>query len=240
MSLSFVASAVLTTTADGTFEETKIESKQADAINKRNSHKPLFQQLRQNQEEEEAKQEDAQRQMMRGTMALDDEDVAHLDAIDKQRLERERAVQDRMQDELLQFRAARAERQQGVLEDEEVEDDEVEDSLVGDGKGPSSGVTGIASVTPQQTVETTQKHKPVFPKIVVKKRKRKTDSSAKDKSLANEKSTIKKKREEPTNETQENNVDDGKPETKTQATPPAAGLGGLLSGYGSSDDDSDQ
>jgi hypothetical protein len=42
------------------------------------------------------------------------------------------------------------------------------------------------------------------------------------------------------NETQENNVDDVKPETKTQATPPTAGLGGLLSGYGSSDDDSDQ
>jgi hypothetical protein len=73
----FVALAVLTTTADGTLEETKIESKQADAINKHNSHKPLFEKLRQNQEEEEAKEEDVQRQMMRGTMALDDEDVAH-------------------------------------------------------------------------------------------------------------------------------------------------------------------
>lgn len=230
MSLSFVASAVLTTTADGGFEETKIESKQNDAINQRNASKPLFEQLRQNQEEAEAKQEEAKLEMMRGAGALDDEDVAHLDALQKQRQERERDIQQRMQDELLQFRAARAERLEGGLEQEEEEEEE------SSGISPSSGGAGVASAVPRQSVEPAIQQQHVVPRIVVKKRKLRMDSSGKDTSTT-EKTSVKKQKEE-SKDDQQKSVE-GRPGTQKQ-TPPAAGLGGLLSGYGSSDDDSDQ
>jgi hypothetical protein len=198
MSLSFVASAVQTSTADGGFEETEINKEQVDAVNKRNSHKPLFEQLRQNQDEEKAQQDELQREMMRGTRALDDEDVAHLDALEKQRLERERIIQQQTQDELLLFRAAKAERQQVELDDEN------------DHRGEE--VPSVMVATPA-VAPTEKQNKPalVAPKIVVKKRKRRTEP-----------------------------VQDGGagPSAKKNESQ-AGGLGSLLSGYGSSDDDSD-
>ncbi len=223
MSLSFVASAVQTVTADGGFEETKIESTQIDAINQRNANKPLFEQLRQNQEEEQAKQEEMQREMMRGTRALDDEDVAHLDALEKHRQERERIIQQRTQEELMLFRAARAERQQGNVEG----DDENESQ----GSHESSNDPGITRVAPLEDVGPT---KPLGPKLIVKKRKRRVDS---------ENEVSEKQKDAPGKP--QNGDDDEKCttiESKKQQnpSPPIAFLGGLLSGYGSSDDESDQ
>ena len=61
MSLSFVSSAVQRGTSDGGYEETPIESKESEAVNRRNAHKPLFDQLRSNQEDEQAKREEIQR-----------------------------------------------------------------------------------------------------------------------------------------------------------------------------------
>ena len=196
MSLSFVASAVQTATADGGFEETEINKEQVDAINKRNAHKPLFEQLRQNHDDEQAKEEELQREMMRGTRALDEEDVAHLDALEKQRLERERTIQQRTQDELLLFRAAKAERQQVELDDGDEENGE---AFVSSLRLPSSAAALVAQTKPSV----------VAPIIVVKKRKRRVDPAQ----------------------------DEGTIESSTKKEIPANGLGGLLSGYGSSDDD---
>lgn len=115
MSLSFVSSAVQTGTSDGGFEEVPIESKEIEALNKRNAHKPLFEQLRTNNEDDQAKKDEMEREIMRATCALDDEDVAHLDSINKQRTERERTIQERTQTEVNTFRAAKALRQQAAL-----------------------------------------------------------------------------------------------------------------------------
>eukprot|EP00980_Cylindrotheca_fusiformis_P022313 scaffold9191_cov114-Cylindrotheca_fusiformis.AAC.8 len=199
MSLSFVSSAVQRGTADGGYEETPIESKEVDAVNRRNEHKPLFEQLRQNQEEEEAKQEEMELQRLRGTCALDDDDVAHLEALEKQRLEREREANMRTQDEVALFRAARAERQQIHLEDDDNEQDVGKHSTIVPNKLPEKQTAG----------------KKIVPKFVVKKRKLKAPEPKKKV----------KAETSPTN--------GGDQEKKT-------GLGGLLGGYGSSDDDSDQ
>ena len=210
MSLSFVSSAVQTGTADGGYEEKAIESKEVQKVNLRNQHKPLFEQLRENQEEEQAKQEEIQREMMRGTRALDEEDVAHLDALEKQREERERAIQMRTQDELAMFRAARVERQQISLQaddDDEEKETEQEASVF---FKPKLSDQAQSSNIPSE---------PSTPKIVVKKRKRRVDSTkepdTKKKSSETPKDTVERKEE------------------------PSGGLGGLLCGYGSSDDESD-
>jgi hypothetical protein len=223
MSLSFVASTVQTGTSDGRYEETPIESKVADDVNRRNANKPLFEQLRANQEEEQAKQDDEQRELMRGTAALDEEDVAHLDALDKHRRERERDIQMRTQDELAMFRAARSERRQigtSLGDDGDDGDDDNKPLKTTATKREPSAITNKSKDNVKSTPSL------VFPKIVVKKRKRRREAGDTGTKKPTEQGSEKKTdAAEPAKED---------PEPKTQAT---GGLGGLLSGYGSSDSD---
>jgi len=114
MSLSFVSSVVQTGTSDGGFEEVPIESKEIELLNKRNAHKPLFEQLRTNNEDDQAKKDEMAIEIMRATCALDDDDVAHLDSINQKRTERERNIEERTQTEVNTFRAAKALRQQAA------------------------------------------------------------------------------------------------------------------------------
>lgn len=208
MSLSFVSSAVQTGTSGGGYEETPIESKEVEAVNRRNEHKPLFEQLRKNQEEEEAKREEMELQQLRGTCALDEDDVAHLEALDKHRQEKEREANMRTQDEVALFRAARAERQQTRLEDE---NDEQED----DTAKPLLSALVARSVPEKKSSVATR----IVPKIVVKKRKLKGSAPEPKKKVKQQAVATKEG-----SKTEENDT----------------GLGGLLGGYGSSDNDSDQ
>ena len=122
MSLSFVSSAVLSST-DGVShnEEKSIESKEVKALRNKQEHKPLFEQLRNNRDEEDAAREEFQRTMMRGTRALDEEDCAHLDAIQREKEMREQKVKSQTEEELALFRAAKADRAQAdiVIDDDE-------------------------------------------------------------------------------------------------------------------------
>jgi hypothetical protein len=219
MSLSFVASAVQTGTSDGRYEEKAIESKEVEDVNRRNEHKPLFEQLRKNQEEDDAKKEDEQRELMRGTMALDEEDVAHLDALGKQRFEREREIQMRTHDEVAMFRAARVERQQYNLNDDDSDDDDDDENEVAD---HHKALTDVNTASKAATVT-----EPIAPKIIVKRRKRRVDSS---------------KKPDPQKKTKQEGASEAPKETGGKKEEPGqtnAGLGGLLCGYGSSDDDSE-
>lgn len=216
MSLSFVSSAVLSST-DGVShnEEKSIESKEVQALRSRAEHKPLFEQMRANKEEEEAKREELQRSMMRGTRALDEEDCAHLDAIHKQRMEKKMQVQTRTEEELALFRAARADRSQSeiVIEDEEVEEDQQQQ-------------TQDVPVAPPK-VET-QAKKPFVPVIV--KRKRRKQAEGGTELAPKKKKTDDEAESGPTN----SDVASEKDVKKNEGA-----LGSLLGGYGSSDDDSD-
>lgn len=221
MSLSFVSSAVQIGTADGGFEEKKIENKETEAVNRRNAHKPLFEQLRSNQEEDEEKKAELQRQIMRSTCALDDEDVAHLDSLEKQRSDRERKIQEQTKNELDSFRAAKALRQQAALS-VDLEEDEINTS----DKNTSLGTREKAAPAPA----------PSMPVIKVKKRKRRTQDST-------ETTSKPKLVEKPKGLDQETKTKSDEAQsatsTKKSVTPPkpVGGLGGLLSGYGSSSSD---
>lgn len=242
MSLSFVSSAVQIGTSDGGFEETKIENKETEAVNRRNAHKPLFEQLRSNQEEDQEKKDEMQRQIMRSTCALDDEDVAHLDSLERQRSDRERKIQERTKNELDNFRAAKALRQQAALAGNQEEEDVDSDSntnplgvpLTGSGKGDGKlGSKAKVSVVPANSL----------PVIKVKKRKRRVnpsnDTSQVDK-IAEKKRNLELKTDSTKNEDESASLSNET--TKTPALPVADlksgnGLGGLLSGYGSSSDE---
>ncbi len=214
-----MSSAVQIGTADGGFEEKKIENKETEAVNRRNAHKPLFEQLRSNQEEDEEKKAELERQIMRSTCALDDEDVAHLDSLEKQRSDRERKIQEQTKNELDSFRAAKVLRQQAALSVDLEEDNS--DTI---DKNSSLGSREKAAPAPS------------LPVIKVKKRKRRTQDSTETSSkpkLAEKQKSLNQDAKPKTNESLSTTP------TKEAVTPPKSGggLGGLLSGYGSSSSD---
>jgi len=248
MSLSFVSSAVQTGTSAGGFEETAIENNETEAVNRRNAHKPLFEQLRSNQEEDQEKKEDAERELMRNTCALDDDDVAHLESLQRQRSDRDRKIQERTQNEVDGFRAAKALRRQaalaGDLEDDADDGDNAIDRSVTAFIGSGNGVQTLGM---KGKVTTTN-----LPMIKVKKRKRrmgsiettsKSENAEKTKNSeqkSNSKTELKDE-DQPTSFSNETRT----PSKKETEMVPAAivnnggggGLGGLLSGYGSSSDE---
>jgi hypothetical protein len=108
MNLNFVSSAVLSST-DGVShnEERPIESKEAVSLRKNaTSAKPLFEQIQYNRDREREQYEEISK-AMRGTRTLDDEDCAHLDSVSAVRMERERRIQQSVEEELAEFKAAR-------------------------------------------------------------------------------------------------------------------------------------
>ena len=209
-----MSSAVLSST-DGVShnEETAIDSKEVQALRAKKDHKPLFEQLRSNKEDEEATREEFQRSIMRGTRALDEEDCAHLDAVQREKQKRDQAVKASLDEELALFRAARADRAQTdlVIDDDQGSEDEDKDKKDDSDKKMSSE----------------SKKTPVLP-IILKRRRRQPPGS--------ESSAKKTKTTKTKVEAKESPADQ---EKKTEAVSAAGGLTGLLGDYGSSDDDSD-
>ncbi len=112
MSLSFVTKAIQTTAADGTFEEQAVDNgdDENQGATRGGTGVGLFDQLRQNKDEEEAARLEFQRSIMRGTLSLDEDGAAHLQELQRQK-EAESAARVRdTETQLASFRAARAER----------------------------------------------------------------------------------------------------------------------------------
>lgn len=137
---------VQTAGEDGKFEEKEIEG--SEKTNTASTSKPLFEQLRSNREKMEAEMEEAQKARIRSTLALNEEDAAHLDSLQEQRLQREREERQRKQEELAAFKAAR----------EDLLERPVDHAKEKKGQ-----------------VNNTSLKKPVAPLLVIKKRRRKED-----------------------------------------------------------------
>ena len=108
-----------------------------------------------NLDAEQEAQDEFQRSL-RGTRMLDDEDCAHLDAVDRVREERDREVKDGIEKEVAMFRARREDR--GLVQSvvEEVNDVDNNDE-------------GATIVTKKEA------KKGIVPKFIVKKKKRRQD-----------------------------------------------------------------
>jgi hypothetical protein len=166
MSLSFVSSAVLSS-SDGVShnEEKEIESKELEAVRKNAGRtKSLFDQLRENQERDAEKEAEMKMAIMRGTLALDEEDVAHLDALNRSRLESERQRKTELDQELALFRAAKEERFIGQV----VVDDE-DDTLT---EGKKEEVTTKLEIEAKSASAAS-----IVPKVVAKRKRRKDGNS---------------------------------------------------------------
>lgn len=253
MSLNFVSSAVLTST-DGVShnEEKAVESTEADSVRRQQQaggHKPLFEQLRSNADTAQ-EERDAAAKAMRGTRTLDEEDCAHLDSIERQRMERDAAVRRGVEDEVAAFRAARAERMaEGSTELLEGEEG-------GDIGGAEVGLK-IAATKPSIAVVHGAKEAnapslaTLAQKVVIKKKRKRqpngqsasnthNDSNVGDAASKRPKDADKdvdtKKDGDGTKGENQNDGDDKS--DRSSADEGAGGLGALLGGYGS-DSDSD-
>jgi hypothetical protein len=216
MSLSFVSKTVQTSTSDGGFEEKAIESADggADDTSSKTVQKPLFEQLRHNKDQNDEEKEEYQRTLMRGTLALDEEDCAHFSALERQKSEKESRVHQETQDGLAAFRAAQADRleQQVVVE---AKSDEQEDS--------NESVAVGAAVKPPAPVVTA-------PKLIFKKRRRKQEEETAPGSAQEKKGKATGVSQDETNT--KSPVEESKKDSST-----GVDLGSLLTGYGSSSDD---
>mmetsp|Transcript_30499 Transcript_30499/g.63673 ORF Transcript_30499/g.63673 Transcript_30499/m.63673 type:complete len:220 (-) Transcript_30499:473-1132(-) len=218
MSLSFVSKSVQTAKDDGGFEEKPFESKDGSGDSSSFTGSSLFEQLRSNQEEADAEREEEQRALMRGTVELDEDDKAHLDALDRQRQEKEHEKQKSTQEALAAFRAARADRREAATSATNNHEDEESTSLL-TRKRPIPSSAMPKSATTKSTT--------VAPPIVIRKKKRRATAESNNTNIkAENESTISKIQPEP------------KESPKDPAAKSAeASLGGLLTGYGSSSDD---
>ena len=178
MSLSFVKTAVLSST-DGIShnEETSIDNNETQSLRAAGGgggvHRPLFEQLRANRDADQERDEEFQRSI-RGTRPLDEEDCAHLDAVERRREEKEYAARSTIEREVALFYAAREDRglaqTLGVGGDDDA--DSVENSL-GDVAHKLSEASDLV-VAKKESVN-------IVPKFTIKK-KRKITSRESDKS----------------------------------------------------------
>ena len=222
MSLSFVSKAIQTTTEDGNFEEKPVEDAKETGGASSVTAAPggLFEQLRRNKEEAEAEREEFQRSIMRGTLALDEDDAAHLEQLHQRREEEMERKRQQIESDLVHFRAAQADRQH-------------QQQL-----GKQSEKEGKDGTFDVQTFETTERpaEKKFAPTVLIKKKKKRKRVEEVDKNPSEEKerkngtesgdAKVEAKTHRP-NET----------ETKTAAS---EGISSLLAGYSSSSDEDEE
>lgn len=161
MSLSFVSKSIQTVKDDGEFEEKEVENPtETTGSASLRASSGLFDQLRKNKEQEEAEREEFQRSITRGTLALDEDDAAHLDYLESLAKKRRSEMQTETKLALEDFRAA-----QSVLSNQK--------------KSETGRVTGEV-----MSLETSLDNRKQMPAVVVKKRKRRDTGEETDKPSA--------------------------------------------------------
>jgi len=243
MSLSFVSKAIQTTTEDGTFEEQPVEHAEETGGSSSvtgGGSQGLFEQLRHNQEEAEAEREEQQRALMRGTLALDEDDAAHLEQLHRQRQDVLARQQRQTHADLAAFRAAQADRQHAQQQQqpssEMVEGTEMTNTF--------DVAQRNFETTEQSSAATAPAEKKLAPSalfVIKKKRKRAVDGDAEGRksSNADEKGTaVKRKNERDSADSKKTNENafqsTEEPAEKKTDGGSGGGISSLLAGYSSS------
>ena len=232
MSLSFVKSAVLSST-DGVShnEETTINSTETQSLRASGgggAHKPLFEQLRANKDAQDEKDEEFQRSL-RGMRPLDEEDCAHLDAIDRSREEREHNVKSGIEREVALFRAAREDR--GLAQT--VTDGDVNTTKISAAESASSIAT--AASTKKEVIK-----KKIVPKFTIKKKRKRQDGrDLTKKSTADDKQSNEVCEKETQGKTEDDDTKEIKKTTSNNESDSSDNGGGGLLGLGCYGSDSD-
>eukprot|EP00578_Thalassiosira_sp_NH16_P027741 CAMPEP_0181102056 /NCGR_PEP_ID=MMETSP1071-20121207/14101_1 /TAXON_ID=35127 /ORGANISM="Thalassiosira sp., Strain NH16" /LENGTH=226 /DNA_ID=CAMNT_0023184983 /DNA_START=60 /DNA_END=740 /DNA_ORIENTATION=- len=226
MSLSFVKSAVLSST-DGIShnEETTIDNKETQSLRASGGGvgKPLFEQLRANKEAEQEKYDEVTRSM-RGTRALDEEDCAHLDSIERRREEKEYTVKSGIEREVALFHAAREDRglAQTVMEGDD--HDAAKEAAKGD----------VTNRIEPKAILAKKEAKKIVPKFTIKKKRKRVNKSS-----GNTACEMKRNKDKEASADEGKKCEGNKPSPKTSGDSDSDNEGGGLLGlacYGSDSD----
>jgi FAM192A/Fyv6, N-terminal domain len=210
MSLSFVSTSIQTVKEDGEFEEIEVENptEMTGSASLRASS-GLFDQLRKNQDQDEAEREELQRSMTRGTLALDEDDAAHLNHLESVGRKKRSEMQTETKLALEDFRMAQSERPRKVTK-----------TTLDGGGVKKDEVPSLES--------SFENKKKILPALIVKKRRRRDADEATNKSPSTNK-----------DETKDSAsvlpavLDPCKPPSISQGT----SISSLLGGYSSSSED---
>jgi hypothetical protein len=222
MSLNFVSTTVLSST-DGISHntETRLETSDTASISRGENYKPLYEQLRKNAKEEEDKYDEVTK-AMRGTRALDEEDVAHLKSVDDERAERLRKQAMTEKEEVENFRLAKI--------DYDAKKRQSQEPVNNDGNEVSKNISVFDNATnTKRGVEELEESNMTKrkPQIVVKKKRRRKIIEA----HSNEKQEVQKNGKIDSTGHIKNDAPSKKPENKVEG-----GLSELLCGYDSDSD----
>ncbi|KAL7434204.1 hypothetical protein ACHAXH_003265 [Discostella pseudostelligera] len=186
MSLSFVKSAVLSST-DGIShnEETIIDNKETQSVRASGGggHKPLFEQLRANKDAEQERDEEYQKSL-RGMRPLDEEDCAHLDAVERRRTEQEQSVKSGVEWEVAMFRAAKKDRElaQTVVDEGEGGNDDNVASVAEEGVVEADATVVASKKTSRGTSQLIAANKDsmtrIVPKFTIKKKRKRVSQES--------------------------------------------------------------
>lgn len=219
MSLNFVSTTVLSST-DGVSHntETRLETSGADASSNQSSgtYKPLYEQLRQNKQEEQDKY-DEMTKAMRGGQALDDDDIAHLQGVENERAERLRQQAMKEKEELESFRLAKMDFHEAnkAKQDKHNEEEDTVGKMFERAKKEAQNDDG-------GDVTNTSSLAQLKPNIKVTKKRRRKQPGTKE--------------ETPTKKTKSKSDAKLEPKKADVENEKPSGLGGLLQGYDSDSD----
>jgi len=149
MALSFTSKSIQTAREDGTFDEKPLETTDEPTVARA---KPLFEQLRDKQTKAEQERIEEERAAMRGTHVLNADEKSHLESVYKQKKKASRAKEEQLQQDMADFQAARALRQEPKKENDTVKDVEGAEEV----KGRKLD-TGCVVVKKKRKVETSKK-----------------------------------------------------------------------------------
>jgi hypothetical protein len=208
MSLSFVSKSIQTVKDDGEFEEKEVENPtETTGSTSLRASSGLFDQLRKNKDQEEAEREEFQRSITRGTLALDEDDAAHLNYLESLEQKKRSEMQTETQLALEDFRVAQSERSK-----------------------QSKTMTGGAKKTNDEALlleSSIDNKKRILPALIVKKKKRRVSGQATDNTNLEPKQSAA--------EVEQQAVAD--PSAAPPAPSQVASISSLLGGYSSSSDD---
>lgn len=224
MSLNFVSTTVLSST-DGVSHdtETRLASSDATSISRSENYKPLYEQLRQNAQEEQEKYDEVTK-AMRGTRALDDEDVAHLQSLEDERAERLRLQALREHEELESFRLAKLD----YKDANKPKGDTLSNHNTFDNNEAMKNISVNSKERDGQDEQNMSSLMKLKPKIIVTKKRRRKELSA----TSSEDKSAKKR-----NDSESEDKKHSSEENEGSSNIDQCGLGGLIGGYGSSDSD---
>jgi hypothetical protein len=161
MSLSFVSKSIQTVKDDGEFEEKEVENPtETTGSTSFRASSGLFDQLRKNKDQEEAEREEFQRSITRGTLALDEDDAAHLNYLESLEQKKRSEMQTETKLALEDFRVAQSERPK-----------------------PAKTTTGGAKKTNDEALSlesSIDNKKRILPALIVKKKTRRVSGQATD------------------------------------------------------------